>query len=187
LKYGIALIALIWFSQVLPTGALAITVEVATKCSALTDKAFPLRVPGNPAAGRTHGTGQDLREYFNKCVASGGNVAEQAPVQGNQTQQSDTIKLKAYAQNVVSIIRGDKAKTQAYCQIHSLGDEMDRAEQTMDEQKGDVLTKKINDLEKRIGPEYLALFNALNNADQNSQDFQDILSLFYGLDESCPH
>jgi hypothetical protein len=95
--------------------------------------------------------------------------------------------LKGYAQNVVSIIRGDKAKTQAYCQIHSLGDEMDRAEQTMDEQKGDVLTKKINDLEKRIGPEYLALFNALNNADQNSQDFQDILSLFYGLDESCPH
>jgi hypothetical protein len=188
LKYGIALIALIWFSQALPTGALAVTVEVARKCSALTDKAFPLRLPGNPAAGRTHGMGQDLREYFNKCVANGGNMEEQAPVQGNQsTQQPDTIKLKAYAQNVVSIIRGDKTKTQAYCRIHSLSDEMDRAEQTMDEQKGDVLTKKINDLEKQIGPEYLALFDALGNASQNSTDFQDILSPFHALDESCPH
>ena len=99
-----------------------------------------------------------------------------------QAPQPDMADLKAYAQNVVRIIGGDKAKTQAYCQIHSLGDEMDRAEQTMDEQKGDVLTKQINDLEKQIGPEYLALFDALNNADQ-----QDILSLFHALDESCPH
>jgi hypothetical protein len=104
-----------------------------------------------------------------------------------QAQQPGTAKLKAYAQNVVSIIRSDKAKTQAYCQINSLGNEMDRAEQTMDEQKGDMLTKQINDLEKQIGPEYLALFDALNNADQNSKDFQDILSLFNSLDESCPH
>jgi hypothetical protein len=85
LKYGIALVALICLTQVLATGgALPITVELARKCSALTDKAFPLIVPGNPASGRTHGTGQDLREYFNKCVANGANVEEQAPVQGNQ-------------------------------------------------------------------------------------------------------
>jgi hypothetical protein len=89
LKYGIALIALICFSQVLPIGALAVTVEIARKCSALTDKAFPLRVPGNPAAGRTRGTGQDLREYFNKCVANGGNIEEQAPAQGNQKTPSE--------------------------------------------------------------------------------------------------
>jgi hypothetical protein len=38
-----------------------------------------------------------------------------------------------------------------------------------------------------VGPEYLALFDALNNADQNSKDFQDILSMFDTLDESCPH
>jgi hypothetical protein len=90
LKYGTALITLICLSEVLATGnALAITVEVARKCSALTDKAFPLLVPGNPAAGRTHGTGQDLREYFNKCVANGGNMEEQVPVQGNQKTPSE--------------------------------------------------------------------------------------------------
>ena len=85
LTYGIVLIASISLSEVLPTGALAITVQVARNCSALTDKAFPLRVPGNPAAGRAHGTGQDLRAYFNKCVANGGKIEERAPVQGNET------------------------------------------------------------------------------------------------------
>jgi hypothetical protein len=104
-----------------------------------------------------------------------------------QAQQPNTAKLKADAQKVVSIIREDKAKTQAYCQINSLGGEIDQAAQARDEQKVDVLTKRINDLEKQLGPEYPALFDALDNADQNSKDFQDILSMFDKLSESCPH
>jgi hypothetical protein len=104
-----------------------------------------------------------------------------------QAQQPNTAKLKTDAQKVVNIIRGDKAKTQAYCQINSLGGEINLAAQARDERKADVLTKRINDLEKQLGPEYLALFDALNNADQNSKDFQDILSMFDTLDDSCPH
>ena len=103
-----------------------------------------------------------------------------------QNQQPDMATLKADAQKVVSNIRGDKAKSQAYCQINSLGGEIDLAAQARDEQKADTLTKKINDLEKQLGPDYITLFNALNNADQNSKDFQDIMSLFDTLDKSCP-
>jgi hypothetical protein len=51
-----------------------------------------------------------------------------------QAQQPDMAKLKADAQKVVSIIRGDKAKTQTYCQINSLGGEIDLAAQARDEQ-----------------------------------------------------
>ena len=72
----------------LPTtrSAIAITAELARKCGALTDKAYPLRVPGNPAAGREHGTAKEVRDYFNKCVANGGNVDEQHVEPGNRTQ-----------------------------------------------------------------------------------------------------
>ena len=104
-----------------------------------------------------------------------------------QAEQPDMAKLKADAQKVVSVIRGDKAKSQTYCQINSLGGEIDLAAQARDEQKADALTTKINDLEKQLGPEYLALFDALNNADPNSVDFQDIMSLFENLDKTCPH
>jgi hypothetical protein len=103
-----------------------------------------------------------------------------------QAEQLDMAKLKADAQKVVSVIRGDKAKSQAYCQINSLGGEIDLAAQARDEQKADALTKKVNDLENQLGPEYLALFDALNNADPNSVDFQDIMSLFENLDKTCP-
>jgi hypothetical protein len=91
--------------------------------------------------------------------------------------QPDPAKLKGDAQKIVGIIKVDKAKSLAYCQINSLGGEIDLAAKAKDEQKADVLTKKINDLEKRLGPEYIALFDALNNADQSSKDFQDILSM----------
>ena len=100
--------------------------------------------------------------------------------------QPDPAKLKSDAQKVVSAIRGDKAKSQAYCQINSLGGEIDLAAQARDEQKADTLTKKINDLEKQLGPEYVALFNALEEADSNSDEVQEILSMFDDLDKSCP-
>jgi len=75
LKCSFALVASICIADLaLPSSASAITVEVARQCSALANKAYPPVVAGNPAAGRENGTAQDLREYFNKCVANGGKM-----------------------------------------------------------------------------------------------------------------
>ena len=64
LNIGIAL-ALIGLGNSLTTrDASAVTAEVAKRCAALADMAYPLRVPGNPAAGRIHGTAQDLTGLF---------------------------------------------------------------------------------------------------------------------------
>ena len=79
LNYGTALAALICSLSLMARDASAITAEVARKCGVLTDNAYPLRVPGNPAAGRTQGTVRDVRNYFNKCVANGGEMEGQAP------------------------------------------------------------------------------------------------------------
>jgi hypothetical protein len=61
-------------AAVAPTGASAITVDVAKKCNALLAKAFPPREAGNPAAGSAKGSGKQQRDYFSKCVAKGGNM-----------------------------------------------------------------------------------------------------------------
>ena len=58
------------------TPASAITVEVAKVCHVLTEKAFPPRQAGNPAAGSAKGTAQDQRTYFSKCVANEGKMDE---------------------------------------------------------------------------------------------------------------
>ena len=65
----------------IPEQASAVTVEVARKCEGLMAKAFPLREPGNPAAGNTKGNGREAQSYFEKCVANGGNVDDNAAKQ----------------------------------------------------------------------------------------------------------
>jgi hypothetical protein len=104
-----------------------------------------------------------------------------------QGQQQNVAKLKEDGRNAVGIIGADRGKTQAYCQIANLGGEIDQAAQEKDEKKAESLTQKINDLEKQLGPEYVALFNALYRADPNTKEFQDVLSMFERLDESCRH
>jgi hypothetical protein len=104
-----------------------------------------------------------------------------------QSQQPNPAKLKADAQKVVSDIRGDKAKTKVYCQINSLGGQMVEAAQEKDSKKAEALFQRVDDLEKQLGPQYHALFDALYDADPNSKDVQDILTMFNKLDGSCPH
>jgi hypothetical protein len=58
--------------------AAAVTVEVARKCKALTDIAYPPREPGNPAAGSEKGGGREAQSFFNRCVANGGKMDDGA-------------------------------------------------------------------------------------------------------------
>jgi hypothetical protein len=57
------------------SSAFAVTAEVAKRCEALTTKAYPPLVPGNPAAGSVKGTGAAERKYYSNCVAHGGNMS----------------------------------------------------------------------------------------------------------------
>jgi predicted transcriptional regulator len=105
------------------------------------------------------------------------------PLYAQGTQQ-DTAKLKADAQKVVSIISSDKAKSQIYCQIADLDDQID---QENDRKKAEALVQKMNGLEEQLGPEYLALVEATKDVDPNSKEGQEVESIFDKLDESCPH
>jgi hypothetical protein len=74
-----------------------------------------------------------------------------------QGQQPDPAKLKAEAQKVLSIINGDRAKTQVYCQIASLSEQMDQAVKENDKKKFEELAQRANEGERetQLGPEYL--------------------------------
>ena len=89
------------------------------------------------------------------------------------------------AQKVVSIISGDRAKTQTYCQVIDLSDELDQVDRRQDRKKAEDLSQKIDELQKELGPEYLALLEATKDVDPNSKDGQEIVSIFDKLDNSC--
>jgi hypothetical protein len=92
-KHRIAFVVIIWLAVALvPHSASAITAEVAKKCQTLLAKAYPPRVPGNPAAGFKHGTSREASEYFRKCVENNGNVDESNKQQGGKGQAPQGTK-----------------------------------------------------------------------------------------------
>jgi len=99
-----------------------------------------------------------------------------------QGQQPSTAEI---AQKVVGIIAGDKTKTQTYCQVLDLSDELDHVDQRKDPKKAEDLSQKINESQKKLGSEYLALLEATLDVDPNSKDGQEIVSIFDKLDSSC--
>jgi hypothetical protein len=69
MKFSCVILASVLITVDPMTSAFAIPLKVARECNALTTKAFPPLVPGNPAAGRANGNGLAVRTYFDRCVA----------------------------------------------------------------------------------------------------------------------
>jgi hypothetical protein len=87
------------------------------------------------------------------------------------------------AQRVVKIISGDQAKTQSYCDIDKLGEQVEQAYEKNDSKMVAELSDKIEVLEKTLGPEYAALVDGLNQLDP--QNKADIISEFTALNMLC--
>jgi ABC-type transporter Mla subunit MlaD len=102
-----------------------------------------------------------------------------------QRQQQNVAKLKADARNLVGIIGSDKTKTQTYCQIEDLSEQLDQAVQQRDSKKARTLVEKIAELNKKMGPEFASLVDIEKRVDVNSADGQEIASIVASLGESC--
>jgi hypothetical protein len=91
------------------------------------------------------------------------------------------------AQKVVTIISGDKAKTQTYCEIQDVGEQMERAYEMRNLKLVDELLQNIDALEKTLGPEYVALMDRLVDIDPEKDKLgAEIMSVFDALGELCP-
>ncbi len=104
-----------------------------------------------------------------------------------QRQHQNVAKLKADARNLVGVIGSDKTKTQTYCQIADLSEQLIQAVQEKDRKKAKALAEKIAELNKKMGPEFAALIDIEKHVDLNSRDGQEIASIVASLGESCPH
>jgi hypothetical protein len=89
---------------------------------------------------------------------------------------------KTDAEKVVTIITGDKAKTQTYCEIGELSKQIAQAK---DIQTADELSDKIDKLQETLGPEYVALMEGLQDINPEKDKLgQEIISIMASLDSS---
>ena len=104
-----------------------------------------------------------------------------------QGQQQNVAKLKEDARNAVGIIGADKGKTQSYCQVVDLlGRQLERADQEKNKKQTKALSQRINQLQKKLGTEFVVLENILEVIDLKSSDGREIASIIQSLNESCP-
>jgi len=89
------------------------------------------------------------------------------------------------AQKVVKAISGDKAKTQAYCDIGKLSGQIEDAEQKKDMNKIDELNKRMDEMATKLGPEYAALMVRLEDIDPDSKEAAEIGSAIETLNKLC--
>ena len=97
-----------------------------------------------------------------------------------QAQEPNAV-TNADVQKVVKIISGNKAKTKTYCDMAKLGNQIAEA----DEKKADELNQKMDELRKKLGPEYVALMDAFQDIDPDSEVGQEIDTMLDALDKSC--
>jgi len=103
-----------------------------------------------------------------------------------QAQDKPNIeKLKADAEKLVKMTSGDKQKTQTYCKFADLSDQIGQANEQHDIEKADQLSKKADELEKKLGPEFVALADELSKMEPNSPESREIGSILAKLDELC--
>ena len=103
-----------------------------------------------------------------------------------QAQKPSTAKVTtADVQKVVTLISGDKAKTQTYCDIGKLNEQIEEANEKKDIKKTEELSQQIDALGKKLGPEYAALMDGLQELDPESEDGKKIGLMFEPLDKLC--
>jgi wobble nucleotide-excising tRNase len=92
---------------------------------------------------------------------------------------------KGDAQKVVTIISGDKAKTQTYCDITKLGEKIEEASAKKDAKTVNELSQKIETLEKTLGAEYVALLDGLQDIVENDLLGAEFTYALASLDRLC--
>ena len=92
---------------------------------------------------------------------------------------------KADAQNVVQIITSDKVKSQAYCDLTKLEDQVKAAAEKNDNKTLEAINKQAEALIEKLGPEYYKLMDGLEQVDPKSSEAKEFMSILSELDESC--
>jgi hypothetical protein len=89
------------------------------------------------------------------------------------------------SQKVVTIVSGDKIKTQAYCDRHKLAKQVAEAREKKDDEKVDELLEKIDKLDKTLGPEYGTLIEGIQDIAENEQLRAEFMWAFGALVRLC--
>src|SRR5262245_18018185 len=107
------------------------------------------------------------------------------PVCAQAQSQSVPKVSKGDAEKVASIISSDKAKTQTYCDLQKLAEQIKKANEKKDNRTVEELFQKVEPVEQTLGPEYIALIDGIEEIAKNDQLRTEFVSAFEALTRLC--
>jgi hypothetical protein len=108
-----------------------------------------------------------------------------AQAKHGETPPTNPKSTLAQVQKVIQIIRGDKVKTQQFCDVEKLDPQIAEAVQKNDPNKLEALIKQADDLAQKIGPEYVMMMEGLAQIDENSREGKQIADALDSLVKLC--
>ena len=104
---------------------------------------------------------------------------------GRSTAEHTPKPTKGDVQKVVQIITSDKTKTQVYCDLDNVYDQMQVADEKNDSKTVETLGKQADALASKLGPEYSKMMDGLDQVDPNSSEGKELISILSGLGKLC--
>jgi hypothetical protein len=108
-----------------------------------------------------------------------------AQAQQGSRPQNVPIPTKAEVQKVVQMVSSDKTKTQRYCELGKVNQQLAQADEKHDAKAVEALGKRADDLAQKIGPDFVKLMDALDEVDENSAQGKDLIAAVETLDRLC--
>ena len=91
----------------------------------------------------------------------------------------------AEVQRVIGSISADKDRTQAYCDMVKLDDELAQAEEKKDSKQAQEIASRSEQMARKVGQDYITLIVNLQQVDPASNDGKQMVAAFEALEKRC--
>jgi hypothetical protein len=109
------------------------------------------------------------------------------PGPGAQQQPPPAPKpTEAQVQKVVQTISADKAKTDAYCKLAKLQQQMSALDEKKDMKKLQALGQQADTEAQKLGADFEKMMDGLEQVDENSAEGKKFAAILASLDTKCP-
>ena len=90
----------------------------------------------------------------------------------------------AEIEKVVQLVSTDKTKTQFYCELAKINEQISQAK--TNSAAIERLENRADELEEKIGPEFVKFMDALDDAEENTLEGKELVDALDKLDDLCP-
>ena len=90
----------------------------------------------------------------------------------------------AEIEKIVQLVSTDKTKTQFYCELAKINEQISQAK--TNSAAIERLENRADELEEKIGPEFVKFMDALDEAEENTSEGKELVDALDKLEDLCP-